>query len=676
VSSPPRAPKAPAPTAKPAKTVAGHRLLRPLEGSPSTWEVHSDDPKRLLLLTLGAEPGARGGEDRRGFQRLLRARASLRHPHLAPVVDGGVSPRGPYVVVSLPQVRPLSTLIAQGPMNPERAYRLLVGVADALDAAHARWLVHADLTPRAIMVEPGPREWALMTDFGIVHERPPLGFDRAAYHPPEELGGLRSLPQSNVYSLASILYACLAGAPPFSGDSIEAVLASQLAGGPAPLTERRPELPKAVDRVFEAGLSKKPGERPTSPGELMHEVGAALGVLPKPKRTSESLPKRPRRLNTLHSGWPFRTGGHSPPELDSGVAAKHAAEAMQSQAPAEPAATRPAAPEQRAAKATKRRAPEKPAAKRATTEAQPAAKPTKHRARAKSATTEAQPAAKARKGDAAAKPSKRVPAAKPSKRVPAAKPSKRRAPAKDATGGALPLPTKGAAGSAPAKLPVPTQARPGGTRANEPGEPDLATASVGLRRPKKPSPSHPGRPARREPAAEDRRARAARRTASRRLVAVGLGMTVAFCGTVGWVSGRTGGDPTASLVDIKRAAAVRDERAARREWLLSTEAAIERLSAHRAAKRWRLRAARRPAAQARLSGVLAREFARAARAVDPPPAAVAEGPPLVAALRRTSRAYRRLEVAVRRGGRARYRRSVRRVRRAEADVRRGLAGLG
>jgi hypothetical protein len=127
---------------------------------------------------------------------------------------------------------------------------------------------------------------------------------------------------------------------------------------------------------------------------------------------------------------------------------------------------------------------------------------------------------------------------------------------------------------------------------------------------------------------------------------------------------------------MKRAAALRDERVARAEWLLSAEAAIERLAAHRAGQRRRLRAARRPAAQARLTGVLARGFARAARTVDPPPAAVPEGPALVAALRRTSRAYRRLEVAVRRGGRARYRRSVRRVRRAEADVRRGLARLG
>jgi serine/threonine protein kinase len=669
VSSPPRAPKAPAPTAKSPQTVAGHRLLRPLEGSPSTWEVHSDDPKRLMLLTLGAEPGASGDEDRRSFLRHLRARASLRHPHLAPVVDGGVSPRGPYVVVSLPQVRPLSTMIAQGPMNPDRAYRLLVGVADALDAAHARWLVHADLTPRAIMVEPGPREWALMTDFGIVHARPPLGFDRAAYHPPEELGGFKSLPQSNVYSLASILYTCLAGAAPFSGDSIEAVLASQLAGGPSPLTERRPELPDAVDRVFEAGLSKKPGERPASPGELMREVGGALGVLPTPKRTSEPLPKRPRGLNNLHAGWPFRIGGHPRPEPDSSRAtANLAVGATESHPPAEPAATRPATPEQPAAKPSERRAPAKRAAKRETTETQPAAKPTKRRAPAKRAATDARPGAKPRKGDAAAKPSKGVPPAKP---------SKGRAPTKDATGGAPPkVPTKGVADGVSAKLRAPAMVGPGGTGAREPGAPDLATSSVGLRRPGKPSPSRPRRPAPKTPAAEAGRARAARRAAPHRLLAVGLGLTVIFCGTVGWVSGRAGGESTASLAEIKRAAAVRDDRVARGQWLLSTEAAIERLSAHRAGQRWRLRAARRPAAQARLTGVLAREFARASRAVDPPPAAVPEGPALVAALRRTSRAYRRLEVAVRRGGRARYRRSVRRVRRAEADVRRELTGLG
>ncbi len=137
-------------------------------------------------------------------------------------MDGGESPRGPYVVVSLPRSRPLSSLIAEGPLDPARTYRLLTGVADALDAAHARWLIHTDLTPRAVFVEPGERDWAYLTDFGIAHNRPPLAFARAGYRSPEELRGESPLPESNVYSLACIVYTCLAGTAPFARQSSRA----------------------------------------------------------------------------------------------------------------------------------------------------------------------------------------------------------------------------------------------------------------------------------------------------------------------------------------------------------------------------------------------------------------------------------------------------------------------
>ena len=258
--------------------VAGHRLLRPLEGSHATWEIPSDDPQRMQLLVLGR---ARKGQERparTAFHRQLRARTSLLHPHLAAIVGGGESPRGPYVVVSLPRARPLSSLIAEGPLDPERAYRLLLGVADALDAAHTRWLIHTDLTPRAVFVESGPRDWAWLTDFGIAHNRPPLAFARAGYRSPEELRGEPPLPESNVYSLACIIYTCLSGSAPFARQSGRAAMQAQLNETPPRLTEIRPELPAAVDDVLTSALSKTPDDRQSSAGALVREVGVALGL--------------------------------------------------------------------------------------------------------------------------------------------------------------------------------------------------------------------------------------------------------------------------------------------------------------------------------------------------------------------------------------------------------------
>ncbi len=259
--------------------VAGHRLLRPLEGSHATWEIPSDDPNRMQLLVLGRARKGQERSARTAFHRQLRARTSLLHPHLASIVGGGESPRGPYVVVSLPRARPLSSLIAEGPLNPERAYRLLLGVADALDAAHTRWLIHTDLTPRAVFAESGPRDWAWLTDFGIAHNRPPLAFARAGYRSPEELRGEPPLPESNVYSLACIIHTCLAGSAPFARQSSRAAMQAQLHESPPRLTEIRPELPKAVDAVLAAALSKTPEDRQSSAGALVREVGDALGLL-------------------------------------------------------------------------------------------------------------------------------------------------------------------------------------------------------------------------------------------------------------------------------------------------------------------------------------------------------------------------------------------------------------
>ncbi|HEU0024207.1 MAG TPA: protein kinase, partial [Thermoleophilaceae bacterium] len=261
--------------------VAGHRLLRPLEGSHATWEIASDNPKRIKLLVLGR---ARKGQERAArtaFHRQLRARASLLHPHLAAIVDGGESPRGPYVVVSLPKSRTLSSIIAEAPLDPARTHALLTGVADALDAAHARWLIHTDLTPRAVFVEPGPRDWAFLTDFGIAHNRPPLAFARAGYRSPEELRGEAPLPESNVYSLACIVYTCLAGTAPFSRQSSRAAMQAQLHEDAPRLTEQRPELPAAIDDVLARALSKTPDERQRSAGVMVREVGEALGVIEK-----------------------------------------------------------------------------------------------------------------------------------------------------------------------------------------------------------------------------------------------------------------------------------------------------------------------------------------------------------------------------------------------------------
>ena len=131
-------------------------------------------------------------------------------------------------------------------------------MADALDAAHTRWLIHTDLTPRAVFVEPGARDWAWLTDFGIAHNRPPLAFARAGYRSPEELRGEPPLPESNVYSLACIVYTCLSGSAPFARQSSRAAMQAQLHEPPPQPRPSSAGAARCRRRRARSALSRRP----------------------------------------------------------------------------------------------------------------------------------------------------------------------------------------------------------------------------------------------------------------------------------------------------------------------------------------------------------------------------------------------------------------------------------
>jgi YVTN family beta-propeller protein len=180
----------------------------------------------------------------------------------------------------------------QGPLEPSRAVALAAQLADALDSAHERGLVHRDVKPSNILVD--ERGHCYLADFGLTRrvaeeDDPSRGrtVGTADYVAPEQIRGGEVGPAADVYSLGCVLYQCLTGEPPFRRASDFAVLFAHLEEPPPSAVGRRRELLPATDAVFARALAKDPAERFATCRELVETLREALGV---------DTPPRVRRL--------------------------------------------------------------------------------------------------------------------------------------------------------------------------------------------------------------------------------------------------------------------------------------------------------------------------------------------------------------------------------------------
>jgi hypothetical protein len=162
---------------------------------------------------------------------------------------------------------------------------LLTQVAEALDAAHAKGLIHRDVKPQNVLV--GEGDHAYLADFGLTrgHDDTPmtatgLFVGTIDYISPEQARGERATAQSDVYALTAVLYECLTGQVPYVRASEERVLLAHLSEDPPRPSQARSDLPEALDEVIAAGMAKDPAKRPASASELMLNIRRAFGVLP------------------------------------------------------------------------------------------------------------------------------------------------------------------------------------------------------------------------------------------------------------------------------------------------------------------------------------------------------------------------------------------------------------
>lgn len=239
--------------------------------------------KRPVALKLVAPSLARDEQFRKHFARESELVTSLEHPNVVPIYDAGDVDGRIYLAMRLVDGTDLASLLRKaGALEPARAMAICTQIAAALDAAHARGLVHRDVKPSNVLLDHS--EHVYLADFGLTRslddEGEELGADRfvgtPAYLAPEQLESRPVDGRADVYSLGCVLFECLTGEPVFARGSRLAVAWAHLEEEPPPPSRRRAGLPEAIDAVVGRALAKKPEQRFATCAELVAAAGRAL----------------------------------------------------------------------------------------------------------------------------------------------------------------------------------------------------------------------------------------------------------------------------------------------------------------------------------------------------------------------------------------------------------------
>ena len=274
----------------PGSELLGYRIERVLGrgGMGVVYLAHQLVLDRMVALKLLAPELAEDDAFRARFLRESRMAASLDHPSIVPIFDAGEVEGRLYIAMRYVEGTDLARLLdEQAPLEPARAVSLLEPIADALDAAAARGLVHRDVKPSNILLDAADRPY--LADFGLSKEASERGIVESShfaasvdYVAPEQVERQPVGPPADVYALGCVLYECLSGSAPFHADSVMSVLFAHLNSQPPPASERNGALPKAIDAVLAKALAKEPTERHASAGELVADAEEALGLIQAP----------------------------------------------------------------------------------------------------------------------------------------------------------------------------------------------------------------------------------------------------------------------------------------------------------------------------------------------------------------------------------------------------------
>jgi YVTN family beta-propeller protein len=286
-----------APTFAPGSTFAGYRIEAEAGrgGMGIVYRATQVALGRPVALKLIAANFAGDRSFRERFKREWETAASIDHPNVIPVYEAGEAEEHLFIAMRYVEGLDLANLLAREPeFAPERAVRIIAQVASALDAAHARGLVHRDVKPANVLI--GAEEHVYLTDFGLTKHassdaltKTGLFVGSVDYAAPEQIRGEAMDARTDVYSLGCVLYQALTKRLPYDKPADVAKMYAHVSEPPPVVSEARLDGSTAFDAVVARAMAKEPDDRYQSAGDLARAAQVALEGGP-----AEPAPKRKR----------------------------------------------------------------------------------------------------------------------------------------------------------------------------------------------------------------------------------------------------------------------------------------------------------------------------------------------------------------------------------------------
>ena len=246
--------------------------------------------RKVAIKTLRETAGTIRQRDKARFLREARAVSALSHPHIATIHDYGETPDGrPYIVMEFIKGQMLSDLIHSESLSLKRSVEIVVDVAEALAEAHRHGIVHRDIKPSNVAIT--ERNQVKVLDFGLAKQLngvPSNGPEAQTlpntqtldgvvvgtpmYLSPEQATGTPVDARSDLFSLGSVLYECIAGRPAFAGKNTVDVCTKVIRDDPPPPSELNPAVPVELDHVTKRLFAKEPADRYQSAEELLFDL--------------------------------------------------------------------------------------------------------------------------------------------------------------------------------------------------------------------------------------------------------------------------------------------------------------------------------------------------------------------------------------------------------------------